>query len=72
MRYGFRRLVHPGTLASHVDVEGTREARHRLHEEFRLRQHLIGLLQDNPIEDDRVRVTPFMVLGEDQPGDSAA
>lgn len=47
---------------STVDLESTRAERERLHEQVRLRNHLLGLLSSAPIDEDLVRVTPFRVV----------
>lgn len=69
MRGGFRPLVNPPTPVRTVDLDGTREARERLHEEIRCRAYIIGLLLSVEPGDDGVRVTAFesYSLPEDQP-----
>jgi len=74
MRGGFKRLVNPGTFISEVDLEETREARRKVHEQFRLRQRLGELLEEHPVDDDQVQVTPYEVIegDTDDTGDTAA
>lgn len=62
MRGGFRPLVNGGCPVSEVDVDGTRLARHEVAEQVRLRNHLLRLLSDAPVDADLVRVTPFQVV----------
>jgi hypothetical protein len=45
-----------------VDLEATRAERERLHEQVRLRNHLLVLLSSAPVDEDLVRVTPFQVV----------
>lgn len=44
MRNGFTSLVNVGTPVSEVDLEANRKEREQLHEELRLRAHLLWLL----------------------------
>jgi len=62
MRTGLSDLVHPATPVSEIDLDATRAERERLHQQVRLRAHLLHVLGDAPIDEDRVRVTPFEVL----------
>lgn len=62
MRGGFRELVNEGSAVSTVDLESTRAERERLHEQVRLRNHLLVLLSSAPVDEDLVRVMPFQVV----------
>lgn len=62
MRGGFRPLVNPGSSVSEVDLDGTRLARREVAEQVRLRNHLLGLLAQTPVDEDLVRVTPFQLV----------
>jgi hypothetical protein len=63
LRGGFRKLINEGSAVSAVDLVGTRAERERLHEQLRLRGHLLRLLTEAPVDEDLVRVTPFQVVG---------
>lgn len=64
MRGGFRRLVHPATSLSAVDLASTRACRQQLHEQIRLRQHLLTLLR-LPLDEESLRVTPYELVDEE-------
>lgn len=67
MRGGFRSLVNPGTRISQVDLEATRAGRQELHEEVRLRGHVVTLLISTAPGDGEVHLS-----GEDSGGAEAA
>jgi hypothetical protein len=62
VRGGFRKLINEGSAVSTVDLEVTRPERDRLHEQVRLRNHLLRLLAEAPVDEGLVRVTPFKVV----------
>lgn len=73
MRGGFRQLVHPATVASAMDVEASRQRRQELHEQVRLRAHLLCLLSEAPVDEELVRVSKIEAVadlghGEDEDG----
>lgn len=45
MKGGLRRLVHPGTPAHDIDVEGTRAERQRIHDVIRRHNELVEQLE---------------------------
>lgn len=49
MKGGLRRLVHPGTPAHLVDIEGTRDRRRRINQAIRERQRVLAALEAEPI-----------------------
>lgn len=56
MRGGFRRQVSPASRLRDVDVEGSRAARRELHEQVRLRSHLLQLLASAPFDGDTLEI----------------
>lgn len=56
MRNGFASLVNAGTSVSDVDLEASRAERCRLHEEVRLRAHLLWLLSSTVAGDGRLAI----------------
>lgn len=68
MRGGFRKVINGGSPVSEVDIDGTRLARREVAEQVRLRNHLVRLLAETPVDEDLVRVTPLRVVdGVDEP-----
>lgn len=63
MRGGYKRLVHPATSLSAVDLASTSACRQQLHEQIRLRQHLLTLLR-LPLDAESLRVTPYELVDE--------
>ena len=59
MRGGFAKLVNPASRISEVDLESTREARARVHEEVRLHQRLAVILALSSPGDGTVRAEPM-------------
>ena len=59
MRNGLTRLVNPASRISEVDLESTREARARVHEEVRLHQRLAVILALSSPGDGTVRAEPM-------------
>ena len=72
MRGGFKKLVHPGTRISDVDLEGTRIERARVHEEVEMRAYIEWLLASSSPGDGLVRVTPYEVHSAFEAGDESA
>lgn len=59
MRNGFTRLVNPASRISELDLESTRKARARVHEEVRLHQRLAVILALSSPGDGTVRAEPM-------------
>lgn len=72
MRGGFKKLVHPGTQISEVDLEATRAERDRVHEEVEMRCYIEWLLASSAPGDGLVRVTPYQVHSALDTGDESA
>ncbi|MEW6153913.1 MAG: hypothetical protein AB1673_07995 [Actinomycetota bacterium] len=64
MRGGLRPLVHPGTFAHQIDIEGTRAERQRLRDELQQRQALFDRLREGlvPTVDDTKEPDPSVVV----------
>ena len=62
MRGRFRKLINEGSAVNSIDLEATRAERERLHQQVRLRSHLLRLLAEAPVDEDLVQVTPFRVV----------
>lgn len=61
-------LIIEGSAVSTVDLEATKAERDRLHQQVLLRNHLLRLLAEAPVDEDLVRVTPFQVIDGVDPG----
>ena len=62
MNLGLCQLVNPGTSVGEIDLDATRHERARIHEQVRLRAHLLSLLAHAPIDENLVRVSRFQVV----------
>jgi hypothetical protein len=65
VRFGHRPLVSPPTLVSELDLEASGDHRAWVHEQVRLRAHLLDLLSVAPIDEELVRVTRYEVFDGD-------
>lgn len=62
MRGGFRSLVNPATKVSDVDLDATRVEREHLHEDIRMREYIVWLMDSSEPGSGIVRVEPLVNL----------